>query len=361
MFGPIFFGMFLLDIFFLDILGRDARYQDRRQALSHLSPLLKQASQVTRILVLVAPGESPLPGLEKLPDAVELTTVSAEAELREHLPQTDILVVTDFRTGLLERCWPAQHNIKWVHATSAGVDALLFPALVDSDLLLTNARGVFDLGIAEYVLGAVLLFAKDTLGNLRHQRSHQWQHRETELISGKQALVIGAGSIGSEVARLLNVLGLEVTGVARSAREAPYFEQIVADDNLDKYLPGADFVVITAPLTPATEGLINRARLAQMKPQAVLINVGRGAVVVADDLVAALQQKVIAGAALDVFEPEPLPENHPLWDMPNVMMSAHMAGDFVGWQRALGEQFTANLEHWLADESLFNQVDKRKS
>lgn len=316
---------------------------------------------MTRVLLLVAPGESPLPGLEPLPNGVEITTVSAEAELREQLPQTDILVVTDFRTGLLERCWPAQHSIKWVHATSAGVDALLFPALVESDLVLTNARGVFDLGIAEYVLGAVLLFAKDTLGNLRHQRAHEWQHRETNLISGKQALVIGAGSIGGEVARLLSALGLQVTGVARSARDAPDFKQVVANDDLEKHLPNADYVVVTAPLTPATEGLINRQSLALMQPHAVLINVGRGAVVVTDDLVEALQQQVIAGAALDVFEPEPLPENHPLWDMPNVMMSAHMSGDFVGWRRALGEQFKANLEHWLADENLFNQVDKGKS
>jgi len=316
---------------------------------------------VTRILVLVAPGESPLPGLEPLPTGVELTTVSAEAELREQLTHADVLVVTDFRTGLLERCWPAHHNIKWVHATSAGVDALLFPALVKSDLLLTNARGVFDLGIAEYVLGAVLMFAKDTFGNLRHQHAHRWQHRETELIRGKQALIIGAGSIGGEVARLLSALGLEVTGVARSARDTPHFKQVVANDDLEEHLPKADYVVVTAPLTPATEGLINHQTLALMKPQAVLINVGRGAVVVTDDLVEALQQRVIAGAALDVVEPEPLPAQHPLWDMPNVMISAHMSGDFVGWRDALGEQFKANLEHWLADEGLFNQVDKGTS
>lgn len=316
---------------------------------------------MTRIVLLVAPGETPLPGLENLPDGVELRTVSAADELREQLPQADILVVTDFRTNLLEQCWPQHHHIKWVHATSAGVDALLFPALVRSDLLLTNARGVFDLGIAEYVLGAVLLFAKDTLGNLRYQRAHEWQHRETELISAKKALVIGAGSIGSEVARLLNSVGLEVTGVARSARQAPHFKQIVADVELETHLPTADYVVVTAPLTPATKGLINRERLALMKSSAVLINVGRGGVVVTDELAEALRQQVIAGAALDVFEPEPLPVNHPLWDMPNVMISAHMSGDFVGWRRALGEQFMVNLERWMAHKSLFNQVEKENS
>jgi phosphoglycerate dehydrogenase-like enzyme len=316
---------------------------------------------VTRILVLVAPGEPPLPGLEALPDGVELTTVSAEAELRERLPSADILVVTDFRTGLLERCWPARHQIQWVHATSAGVDALLFPALVDSDVLLTNARGVFDLGIAEYVLGAVLLFAKDTLGNLRHQREQQWRHRETELIKGKRALIIGAGSIGGEVARLLDALGLEVTGVARSARQAPHFKQIVANEALDNELPQADFVIVTAPLTPATEQLINAKRLALMARHAVLINVGRGAVVVTEDLVSALNSGELAGAALDVVDPEPLPEGHALWAMSNVMISAHMSGDFVGWRQALGEQFKANLERWLADESLFNQVEKKRS
>jgi phosphoglycerate dehydrogenase-like enzyme len=315
---------------------------------------------MTRVLVLVAPGEAPLPGLDDLPTTVELRTVSSESDLRTHLPQTDVLVVTDFRTDLLERCWPDEHRIRWVHATSAGVDALMFPALWDSDVLLTNARGVFDLGIAEYVLGAVLMHAKDSLGNLALQRQQRWQHRETALVARQRALVIGAGSIGSEVARLLSALDIEVIGIARTARSAEHFSRVLASEQLDGALPEADVVVITAPLTDATRGLINRDRLARMRADALLVNVGRGAIVVTDDLVAALQAGQLGGAVLDVVDPEPLPEGHPLWDLPNVMLSAHMAGDFIGWRRALGEQFMANLQRWLADEPLLNIVNRGK-
>ena len=315
---------------------------------------------MTRVLVLVAPGEAPLPGLDDLPTTVELRTVSSESDLRRHLPQTDVLVVTDFRTDLLERCWPDEHRIRWVHATSAGVDALMFPALRDSDVLLTNARGGFDLGIAEYVLGAVLMHAKDSLGNLALQRQQRWQHRETALVARQRALVIGAGSIGSEVARLLSALDIEVIGIARTARSAEHFSRVLASEQLDGALPEADIVVITAPLTDATRGLINRDRLARMRSNALLVNVGRGAIVVTDDLVAALQAGQLGGAVLDVVDPEPLPEGHPLWDLPNVMLSAHMAGDFIGWRRALGEQFMANLQRWLADEPLLNIVNRGK-
>lgn len=315
---------------------------------------------MTRVLVLVAPGEAPLPGLDDLPTTVELRTVSSESDLRTHLPQTDVLVVTDFRTDLLERCWPDEHRIRWVHATSAGVDALMFPALWDRDVLLTNARGVFDLGIAEYVLGAVLMHAKDSLGNLALQRQQRWQHRETALVARQRALVIGAGSIGSEVARLLSALDIEVIGIARTARSAEHFSRVLASEQLDGALPEADVVVITAPLTDATRGLINRDRLARMRSNALLVNVGRGAIVVTDDLVAALQAGQLGGAVLDVVDPEPLPEGHPLWDLPNVMLSAHMAGDFIGWRRALGEQFMANLQRWLADEPLLNIVNRGK-
>ncbi len=317
-------------------------------------------NEKTRILVLTAPDEADLPGLEPIAERAEIRYARDEAALERYLPETDVLLVTDFRTEMLERAWPEKNPIRWVHATSAGVDRLMFPALVASEIQVTNARGVFNRGIAEYVLGAVLLFAKDTLSNLRYQREHRWVHRETELIRGKRALIVGAGAIGAEVAGVLKAMGMTVHGTARSERDHPPFDHVYANDQLPELLPKADYVVVTAPLTPDTEGLFDRKLFQRMKPEARFINVGRGPIVKTEDLLAALQAGEIAGAVLDVLEEEPLPEDHPLWDLPNVMLSAHMAGDFIGWRRALGEQFVANFERWEKGETLTNLVDKRR-
>lgn len=311
------------------------------------------------MLVLTAPDEGELPGLEAIHDEVVLNYARDEAALERYLPESDILVVTDFRTEMLERAWPADNPIRWVHATSAGVDRLMFPALVESDIVVTNARGVFDRGIAEYVLGAILMFAKDTLGNLSYQREHRWVHRESELIRGKRVLIVGAGSIGVEVGKVLGCMGMRVFGTARSAREHPDFEQIHANERLPELLGEADYVVVTAPLTDKTEGLFDREMFRRMKPSARFINVGRGPIVRTDDLLAALQQHEIGGAALDVLEQEPLAADHPLWEMPQVMLSAHMAGDFIGWRGALGEQFVENFRNWQWGEPLFNIVSKK--
>lgn len=311
------------------------------------------------ILVLVAAEDGELSGLQPLAESAHLRTLSDEQELRDALPNADVLVVTDFRSGLLERCWPEQHDIQWVHATSAGINPLMFPALWDSDVPITNAQGIFDRGIAEYVLGSILFFAKDFAGNLRYQCQHQWRHRDTERIDGRQVLVVGAGSIGGEVSQLLRGAGMRVTGLARSSRDDPRFDRVLANEHLLELLPQADFVVITAPLTEDTRGLFDRELFAAMKPTARLINVGRGPIVRTDDLINALNSGRIAGAALDVFEEEPLPPEHPLWDMPNVMISAHMAGDFIGWRQALGEQFVDNFRRWQAGTPLLNEVRRK--
>jgi phosphoglycerate dehydrogenase-like enzyme len=312
-----------------------------------------------QITVLTAPDENELPGLEQLDGRARVQYARDETTLAESLTDTDVLVVTDFRTEMLERVWPAEHRIQWVHATSAGVDALMFPQLVNSDIVVTNARGIFDRGIAEYVLGAIFMFAKDTLGNLRYQREHQWRHRETALARNAQVLIVGAGSIGREVGSLLQAVDMDVIATARHERDDECFRHVYPQHKLAELLPEADYVVITAPLTEQTRELFDQEMLEHMQPSARLINVGRGPIVQTDDLVAALRDGIIAGAALDVFEEEPLPEDHPLWDLDNVMISAHMAGDFIGWRRALGIQFVDNFLRWLSGEGLYNRVDKQ--
>ncbi|MFW1677141.1 D-2-hydroxyacid dehydrogenase [Pontibacter sp. JAM-7] len=313
---------------------------------------------MTEILVLTAPEEATLPGLEQLPDTVTLKYVSEPESLRAGLRTADILVVTDFRSSILEECWPDSTTIRWVHATSAGIDTLRFAALWHSEIAISNAQGIFNRGIAEYVLGAVLMFSKDFLGNLHYQQQAQWRHRETRLLRQQQVLIVGAGSIGTDVGQLLSTMGMQVTGVARSARAATGFTSIHAQASLPELLPQADFVVITAPLTPTTEGLFDNAMFAAIKPGAYLINVGRGPIVCTDALMQALDSGQLAGAALDVLEEEPLPAEHPLWAKPNVMISAHMAGDFIGWREALGQQFVENFSRWQKGEVLLNPVTR---
>jgi phosphoglycerate dehydrogenase-like enzyme len=311
------------------------------------------------VTVLTAPGEQEPPGMDSLRARAEVRFASDEATLRSSLPGTDVMMVTDFRTEALEAAWGCADKLKWIHATSAGVDALMFPALTKGDVVVTNARGIFDRTIAEYVLCTILMFAKDFPGSIRLQLKHQWKHRDTERAEGKQVLVVGAGSIGRQIGRLVAAAGLRPHGIARTARtDDPDFVAVHGNDDLYEQLGHADFVVIAAPLTPQTEGLFDEKAFKAMKNTARLINIGRGPIVKTDDLIAALDSGEIAGAGLDVFEEEPLPGDHPLWDMENVTMTAHMAGDFIGWKRALTDQFLENFDRWHKDGELFNLVNK---
>lgn len=311
------------------------------------------------VTILTAPGEPEPPGTEAIRARAEVRFASDETTLRETLPGTDVMMVTDFRTEALEAAWPCADQLRWIHATSAGVDALMFPALINSKVVVTNARGIFDRTIAEYVLCTILMFAKDFPASIRLQINHKWKHRDTERAEGQQVLIVGAGSIGRQIGRLVGAAGLIAHGIARTSRHNdPDFVAVHGNDDLLEQLAHADYVVIAAPLTPQTEGLFDEKAFKAMKNSARLINIGRGPIVKTDDLVSALENGEIAGAGLDVFEEEPLPEDHPLWDMENVTMTAHMAGDFIGWKRALTDQFLENFDHWHKGQAMFNLVDK---
>lgn len=284
-----------------------------------------------------------------------------ENELGQALPGADALFIWAFRSGALAKAWPAADSLRWIHSSSAGVDRLLFPALSDSEVVLTNSRGVFDEPMAEYVLATVLSFAKDLHTTLRLQDRTQWRHRETERVAGKRALVVGTGPIGRAIAQQLRAAGLAVTGAGRRSRTGDAdFGTVHSSDELAGVLGEFDYIVLAAPLTAQTNGLIDAHALSFCKPSARLINVGRGELVVQQDLVEALQAGRIAGAALDVFEAEPLPESSPLWQMPNVLVSPHMSGDTVGWTEELVALFAQNLRRYRRGEALHNVVDKQR-
>lgn len=310
------------------------------------------------ITALTAP-DGPPHGIDRVQAHATVHEIANGAELARYLPDTDILLVTNFRTNALADNWHLASRLKWIHATSAGVDQLLFDELRQSDVVVTNARGFFDRSIAEYVLGVILAFAKDTRANISHQDKREWCHRDTETIAHKKVLVVGAGSIGHEIGSICRAVGMRVSGVARTARDGDgVFDHIHATDTLLEHLPDSDYVVIAAPLTAATQHLFSDQAFAAMQSGARLINVGRGPIVDTHALLRALDAKQIAGAALDVFEQEPLPADHPLWACDNVLMSAHMAGDFIGWREALIDQFLDNFARWQHGAELYNIVRK---
>lgn len=310
-------------------------------------------------IVAVLCGARRPPGMRAVETAAEVRYAGA-ADLPQALPGADVLFVWDFLSTAVPRAWPHVDRLRWVHIASAGVDPLMFPELVDSKVVLTNSRGVFDRPIAEYVLGLILLFAKDLRGTFDLQQQRIWRHRETERIDGQTALVVGIGSIGREIGRLLSAAGMTVIGVGRSARSGDHdLGEVRASSDLLSLLPNADYVIVAAPLTEESRGMFDAVAFARMKQSARLINIGRGPIVVEEDLAQALQEKWIAGAALDVFSEEPLPHDHPLWAVPNLLISPHMSGDFGGWLDAVAELFVENFRRWLAGEVLLNVVDKK--
>ena len=266
----------------------------------------------------------------------------------------------NFRAASLREAWAAVDSLCWIHWAGAGVDAAMFDELVDSDIQFTNARGVFDQPMAEWVLGMIIAFAKGFPETLTCQARAEWQHRLSEKVAGKRALVVGVGSIGRAVGRLLSAVGMQVEGIGRSARDDdPDFGHVFAIDELQTRLPDADYVVLITPLTEQTRGLFGAGEFEVMNPRARFINIGRGALVVEDALLSALQAGGIAGAALDVFVEEPLPSNSPFWTAPNCLVSPHMSGDYAEFEGTMADQFIENWRRYLDGESLMNLVDKR--
>jgi phosphoglycerate dehydrogenase-like enzyme len=310
------------------------------------------------VVVLGTDDSDRPPHLDPLTDRIEFRVTGPDG-LAAALPGARALLLWDFFSTAVRDVWPHCRDLEWIHVAAAGVDTLLFPELAASPIVVTNARGVFDRPIAEFVLASVLAHAKLLHESHDLQLRREWRHRETRAVAGATALVVGTGPIGREIARLLRAAGLDVRGAGRRpAADDPDFGTVVSSGDLAAAVPWADYVVNAAPLTPATTGLFDASVFRAMRRTAHFVNVGRGPSVVEDDLVEALRSGWLGGASLDVFRTEPLPEDSPLWDAPGLVVSAHMSGDVVGWRDSLARQFVDNAERWLSGKDLVNVVDK---
>lgn len=302
--------------------------------------------------------------------------------LQQNFPQVSVVNLPDYKRvdeeivdAEIAIAWsirPEQiataEKLRWIHSPAAAVHQLMFPELVSSDILLTNAREVHGPVVAEHVIALIFALAKKIPGSVRLQEKHIWGQQilwdetpRVREVAGATVGLIGLGSIGRAVAKSANALGMKVIAV----REHPEKGSEVADavygpSHIDDVFRQADYMVLAAPVTDSTKAIANAQRLALMKPEACLINVGRGPLVDEPALALALAEKKIGGAALDVFPKEPLPADSPLWDVPNLLITPHTAAltDKL-WERHYA-LFSENLRRYLDDEPLLAVVDKRK-
>jgi phosphoglycerate dehydrogenase-like enzyme len=313
------------------------------------------------VVVMGATAEEPPPGIDDAATMADLSFAASSPALADAIADADAVFAWHSVRELLPEAWPKAGRLRWIQSASDGVDWLLFPELVDSDVVVTNARGIFDQAIAEYVVGLMLAFAKGLLGVVEGQRQREWRHRPTELLAGKRLLVAGVGPIGRAIGRAGRDLGMDVRGVGRRARSGDdVFESIAGSDGLASAAGWADYVVDALPGTPATHHLFDASVFGSMRRNARFINVGRGTTVVEEALIDAIREERIGGAGLDVFDREPLPPDSPFWELPNTIVSPHMSGDFEGWLEAVVRLFVENLRRFVAGGPLLNVVDKRE-
>jgi phosphoglycerate dehydrogenase-like enzyme len=315
------------------------------------------------ILVLADPSEPQIALLKQRLADLKII-VGNSAELFEHdAANASVLFNWSGSLGLFKNVFEMCPKLLWVHSRSVGLERTLFPELIESPVPLTNGAGVFSASLGEFALGTILYFAKDFRRMIRNQMAGVWEAFDVMPVAGQIVGIIGYGDIGRAVAARVRPLGMAVLAVKRHASSLagadPLVEQIYSPERRVEMLSRSDYVVVAAPLTPDTRGMIGEPEFAAMKPTAVVINIGRGPVIDEEAMVSALSSGRIAGAALDVFDREPLPDGHPFYKLENVLLSPHCADHTPGWLDNAMQFFIAQYERFRKREPVLNVVDKK--
>lgn len=299
------------------------------------------------------------PQLEMLRDIPHVAGSTLEA-FEKAAPEAEVILNWSGPRPLLRSVFLACPRLRWVHSRSAGLDKTLFPELIESPIPLTNGTGVFSQSLGEFVLAAVLYFAKDFPRMLRNQRAKRWEPFDVDEIAFQTAGIVGYGDIGRAAARRLRSMGMKVLALKRHAPASPdpFITQFYKPEEMAAMLGQCDYVVVAAPLTPETHHMISDAQFAAMKPSAIVINVGRGPVIDQAALVRALSSKRIRGAGLDVFEQEPIPAGDPIWQLDNVLISPHCADNTKDWLNDAMRFFLTQYSRFEKGEPLENIVQK---
>ena len=312
--------------------------------------------------VLAHPGDPSLDALDPAPEGVRVVA-GAEPTDFDGAPHPDVVFDCFSGPARVAGVVARVPDLEWFHSRSAGLEGVLVPDLRASPAVVTNGRGAFSHSLAEFVLAALLFFVKDFRRLVRRQREGAWDPFDMEMLHGRTLGIVGYGDIGQATAALARPLGMKVLALRRRpelSADDPLVEEVLPAERLRELMARSDDVLVAAPLTPETRGLVDAGALAAMRPTAALVNVGRGPVVDEAALVDALERGRIRGAALDVFETEPLPDGHPFWRLPNVLLSPHCADHVPGWIEDGTRVFLKNLERFQRGEPLRNVVDKSR-
>lgn len=314
------------------------------------------------LVVIADPAARHLAVLEKLPPETNITVSDKPEALEKAVSNADVILLGMNRAGVLPLVWKFAGKVRWLHSLSAGVESTLFPALVESAVPMTNAAGVFRRSLAEFVMLSILFFAKDVRRMLRSQAANKWDQFDKEELSGRTLGIIGPGGLGRAAAERAKAFGMRVAVLRRRPEKSEgdkLIDRVFGPSGKLQLLEESDYVLAATPLTPETRGMIGETELRAMKSTGVIINIGRGPIIVESALIQALRERRIRGAALDVFDREPLPEDHPFWSMDNVLLSPHSADHTSTWLEDAMQFFVENFERFRSGAPLHNIVDKR--
>jgi len=300
--------------------------------------------------------------LKGLPQEIRIVVGhTPEAFSKEDRAEARVVLFTGSLGPILQKIYPDLRRVEWLHCLSAGLDAVLTPEMTQIPVPLTNSRGVFARSLSEFALAGMLYFAKNLNRMRQSQRAQKWEQFEVGELHGSVLGVVGYGEIGRRTAERAKPFGMQVHILRRRPELAagdPLVDRVYRGDEVDSLLAASDYLLVSAPLTAETRGMLGAPQLARMKSSAVLINLGRGPVVVEAALVDALAQEEIRGAVLDVFDQEPLPAGHPFYSLENVLLSPHCADHTPTWMEEAAQLFLENLELFRAGKALKNITDK---
>ena len=321
-------------------------------------------------------SEEQLQSLRDVSPSLEVSQVTRRTpeEMLPYLAEPEVLYT--YHADFLPEQAP---NLKWVQLSSAGVNHLLGKPIMESDTIITTSSGIHSVPIAEYVFGSILTFARKFPLALSFQQrgewpQDRWKHLLGRELRGSTIGIVGYGSIGREVGRLAKAFGMTVLASKRSPREKQdagyvlpdagdpemqHADRVFGPPELEAMVSQCDYVVVALPLTPETEGIISERVLRAMKPTAYFVNISRGEIVDEPALIRSLEEGRIAGAGLDVFIQEPLPEDSPFYSLDNVILTPHISAATAFYNDRIADLFAENLRRYLADEPLLNQVDKQ--